>query len=428
MPEAEGELPPSYLRELEKQTKALIDSVWDSTSPIDGRGMLELVGKTLHGNMMNGFGKSFTSVDWSTPDTDMLVRLTRDVWQFSAAKNYQQLRDMSMALRDDDGKLRTFAEFEEKALVINSQYNRTWLATEYSQAVNSATMAARWNDFTRNAKDMPYLRYRTVGDNNVRNEHKLLDGITRKVNDSFWDTHFPPNGWKCRCDADQVAGSRAKETDVIPNASIPPMFQTNLAKTGLVFPKGHPYYTDVPPEVLRQNLAYLPPDAAYNKATIEGKEAQIHLLHNEVSADGIRQLKQHTEITGDLYKLGYKDAKLLPNIHEQDKGIKQGFYPKGYKPFDVRKNPDAWIKDAKGNNLVCDYKHMNGTGRNLPGHLKKGATLSEFVVVKLANPNHTMTAGRVTGLINATMKEYDHLKGIVVLDHKGAVLAQGFKK
>lgn len=41
--------------------------------------------------------------------------------------------------------------------------------------------------------------YVTVGDNRVRDEHAVLDGLTRPKNDPIWDTLTPPNGWNCRC-------------------------------------------------------------------------------------------------------------------------------------------------------------------------------------------------------------------------------------
>ena len=42
-------------------------------------------------------------------------------------------------------------------------------------------------------------KYVTVGDNRVRPNHTLLDGITLPKDDSRWNTLWTPNGWSCRC-------------------------------------------------------------------------------------------------------------------------------------------------------------------------------------------------------------------------------------
>ena len=41
--------------------------------------------------------------------------------------------------------------------------------------------------------------YTTVGDNRVREEHAVLEGVTLPKNDPFWRQFYPPNGWSCRC-------------------------------------------------------------------------------------------------------------------------------------------------------------------------------------------------------------------------------------
>ncbi len=44
-------------------------------------------------------------------------------------------------------------------------------------------------------------KYSTVGDDRVRDEHIGLEGVLLPKEDPFWETHWPPNGWACRCKA-----------------------------------------------------------------------------------------------------------------------------------------------------------------------------------------------------------------------------------
>jgi SPP1 gp7 family putative phage head morphogenesis protein len=69
----------------------------------------------------------------------------------------------------------------------------------FSTNMRSASMAGRWAQITANADRRPYLQYRTAGDARVRPAHRQWDGRIYPVGDAFWSTHYPPNGWGCRC-------------------------------------------------------------------------------------------------------------------------------------------------------------------------------------------------------------------------------------
>lgn len=69
----------------------------------------------------------------------------------------------------------------------------------FGNNMRSATMAGRWKQIQENKKRRPYLQYRTAGDARVRPQHRAWNGIIRHVDDAFWSTHYPPNGWGCRC-------------------------------------------------------------------------------------------------------------------------------------------------------------------------------------------------------------------------------------
>jgi len=45
----------------------------------------------------------------------------------------------------------------------------------------------------------PFWQYRHGGSVNPRPEHLGWDNLVLPHDDPFWDTHYPPNGWGCKC-------------------------------------------------------------------------------------------------------------------------------------------------------------------------------------------------------------------------------------
>jgi SPP1 gp7 family putative phage head morphogenesis protein len=79
------------------------------------------------------------------------------------------------------------------------------LRTIFEVNLRSAYAAGRWERLQRNKKGFPFLRYVTVGDSRVRPEHQAWDGVIRPIDDPWWETHYPPCGWNCRCTTQPVS-------------------------------------------------------------------------------------------------------------------------------------------------------------------------------------------------------------------------------
>jgi len=69
----------------------------------------------------------------------------------------------------------------------------------YQNNKNTARAAGRWQQQERIKQRRPYLLYLTAGDSRVRPEHGNWNYILLPVDHPFWDTHYPPNGYNCRC-------------------------------------------------------------------------------------------------------------------------------------------------------------------------------------------------------------------------------------
>ena len=230
----------------------LLEQLYAGEELTNDRALLRQTARDYMEALQEGYNGRLTDVDWNSPDFDTIQHLTENVYQFAAAKNYHELKDLTAAIADGD-RLRSFSEFEEEARRIVGKYNGAWLRTEYNQAVAAAQSGARWNEFARHKQAMPYLQYQCVMDENTRADHAALNGIIKRIDDEFWDRYMPPNGWGCRCEAIQLPGSGYEETkdENIHPPFVPEMFQVNFGKQGIAFPVSHAYFRNMPRNVWR---------------------------------------------------------------------------------------------------------------------------------------------------------------------------------
>jgi SPP1 gp7 family putative phage head morphogenesis protein len=203
--------------------------------------LYKFVSQKMWGAVEKSYGKDLSDPDLESIDKDMLESLQKNMYVFSATKNFNLMLALNAELKDEDGKLREWTDFKTRAMVLNDQYNVNWLQTEYNTAVASAQGAAKWQTFWAE-RDQYDLKYQTVGDDRVRESHQSLDGVVRPVDDDFWDTHYPPLAFNCRCEVIQVSGETKTDKSKIISPDIPKMFRNNVGKTGQVFTKDHPYW------------------------------------------------------------------------------------------------------------------------------------------------------------------------------------------
>lgn len=74
--------------------------------------------------------------------------------------------------------------------------------------VRSAFAAGQWERIQRAKQSMPYLLYVRTTSVEPRIEHLAWAGTILPVDDPFWATHFPPNGWRCKCAVRQLTSSK----------------------------------------------------------------------------------------------------------------------------------------------------------------------------------------------------------------------------
>lgn len=184
----------------------------------------------------------------------MRLSLQKSDWIFSGMKTFHELHEAFPSLLDEHGERKPFERFYSDVRKVDETYNRNYLRAEYNFATASAEMAAKWEQYERDG-DRYYLQYRTVGDSHVREEHAAINGTTLPVSHPFWDTHYPPNGWNCRCLVVQVRKSSHEQTSEeelskrtkalaeqqAKSKGKSEMFRFNPGKQRKVFPDYNPY-------------------------------------------------------------------------------------------------------------------------------------------------------------------------------------------
>ena len=204
-----------------------------------------MIAKRLLEGLYEGYGATMATVE--TIDEAMLTALRTNVFQFSAAKSYQQLQVMSEKLAET----KVFSEFKKEAEQVFDIYNKTWLKTEYDTAIGQAQNIVKWQEIDKTKEVLPYLRYSAIIDPNTSEICRPLDGIVAKVDDPIWQKIAPLNHFNCRClliqewDAVETVGREQIAEQV--EKDMQPLFKHNPYFTKQIFDKSHPYF-QVPAE------------------------------------------------------------------------------------------------------------------------------------------------------------------------------------
>lgn len=192
-----------------------------------------------------------------------------DIFIFSHLRTHAQLQEAGSLLLTDDGKIKSFDRLKLDIAKINGLYNENYLQAEYQFAISSVQMGEKWQNYVESNRYN--LQYRTAQDDKVRISHQPLHGITLPMNNPFWDKFYPPNGWRCRCNAVQVRASKypaTNEENALKAGNIATtqigkdnknrleIFRFNSGKQRLVFPPNHPYNKVKNADKVKDNVDY----------------------------------------------------------------------------------------------------------------------------------------------------------------------------
>lgn len=290
----------------------------------------------LKGSMKTGYGDNF--VDY-TANAKSKLQLKQNLYRFSGAKTFQELAKINYFL----GNNKSFPDFKKEALKVNQEYNVQYLENEFVTANRSGAMAEKWQKINDQKVLYPNLKYKTVKDNRVREEHRQLHDVIKPIGDAFWDKWYPPNGWRCRC---YVTQTDEPATPGTATGEPTPGFHGHVGKSNMTFnEEEHPYFIFPAADAKKikssfENLKLSNPD--YNlvhtnkKANLEVStwadpyDIEINHKYAKILVDELGvsvKIKAHSEFIKDRKNPEYEinglnsDLKSIQSV----KGITNGF-------------------------------------------------------------------------------------------------------
>lgn len=118
------------------------------------------------------------------------------------------------------------------------------LATIYQVNTRTAYAAGRYAEMMDKADLSPWWQYVAIMDTRTRATHAELNLMIFRYDDPFWQTHYPPNGWNCRCRVRAMSDRRYKSSGIEATDS-EGMLSTKTVDAGTDAITGEVYQTTV---------------------------------------------------------------------------------------------------------------------------------------------------------------------------------------
>ena len=289
---------------------------------------------------INPIERIFQDVEFDSPDYVLREILKQNMWDFSVAKNYNDVVAVNNLLLKEDGSLRPWHDFKHEAQKIVGRSIR-YLKTEHNTVVAGAQMSGKWQAIQRDKHLFPYVQFKVILDGHTSDICKPLHDVIVTADDPMLKYYFPPNHFNCRTTVIRLR--RATPTVKYDLPKIPDAFKNNPAVSGKIFTDNHKYFLNVPEEVMKYadvlqkaDLLSKPRDEQFKKLleTENGGQVLEHLL--------LRKGKDYKSILAsaeEFAKQG-KIAEILPELNQRElKEFRKIVFPN----YDLNKNPDLRV-------------------------------------------------------------------------------------
>jgi SPP1 gp7 family putative phage head morphogenesis protein len=106
--------------------------------------------------------------------------------------------------------------------VVVAQLGSPWrLETIFRTNMQAAYAAGAWQEIQAQKEIAPFLMYDAIDDDRTRPMHAAWDKRTLAVDHPWWSTHYPPNGFNCRCGVIQLSKDELDAMGITPSLDPP---------------------------------------------------------------------------------------------------------------------------------------------------------------------------------------------------------------
>ena len=145
-------------------------------------------------------------------------RYAATVSQLATIDQIQTVLDAVHKTLKDGG---TFNDFQKLVEAGDIKLSKNHLDNIFRTNIQNAYAHGRWQHQQSNKEKRQYLMYWAIEDSRTRPGHLKLHRIIRHIDDAFWKTFYPPNGYRCRCGVRAITEKQALRYGITPDDQLP---------------------------------------------------------------------------------------------------------------------------------------------------------------------------------------------------------------
>ena len=335
----------------------------------------------------------------------------------------------------------TLNDFKKRILgAIQSQgWHGSRVENIFRTNVQTAYAAGRYTKMQAVKKARPYWQYIAIMDSRVRPSHAVMNGKVYPADHAFWNSNYPPNGFRCRCGVRSLSARQVKDMGLKVETELPKTggadkgFQNNpgkhWAETGLDLKK-YGLQNIAPPKPKKEPVTQkkLAADIASIDELIK-KSAGLDVSALEAKKEELTNLLEKKKHQAEQKKLNSQKKKIDKQIEDYPVKTYTGIWKDAVTTTDWKeKSGNIWAKkqyfedklqstdltpeeETKFKVLLQDLEEFDSTGQKLNELLEKQENIQSSLA-KLKNggkekPNPYSDSRKAAALWAKTPQEAD---------------------
>ncbi len=331
----------------------------------------------------NGIDEVFGEPVFDSPDYVLREILKQNAWDFSVAKNYNDVIAINNLLLNEEGALRPWHDFKHEAQKIVGNSTR-YLKTEYNTVVASAQMSRLYQEIQRDKHIFPFVQFDVIMDGHTSDICTPLNDVIVTVDDPMLVYYFPPNHFNCRTTLRKLRYGVPTKKYQLPK--IPEAFKNNPAKSGKIFTDDNRYIANTPVLLLEEVKRKIRDIETWEVIPTERGIIKMSSKHRKSErTENIEIASYFTNKYGhEIHLLGASDTEKTADTFNKTLGIKQE-YKRNQRP--TRSAIDNEIRDGKdqADHIVLDIKSEiddDSLKRAIKGRVKRSKNIKSITIIK----------------------------------------------